>query len=179
MDDFVVKYFTKDDADHLLKSLKNNDEILTDWEVRNYPRLSLHWNHNEDYVDISIPDYVTKALDRLQHTKPKQPQHAPHIRKRTAHGKSIQMATYTNESDLLEKITKRIKSTVGTFKYYYWSVDITMLGAINENSRVKSKLTKETDTKATMILDYAATYLNTVIWYQSRDIILHVDSEAA
>ena len=103
VDDFVVKYFTKDDADHLLKSLKNNDEILTDWEVRNYPRLSLHWNHNEDYVDISIPDYVTKALDRLQHTKPKQPQHAPHLRKRTAHGKSIQMATYTNESDLLEK----------------------------------------------------------------------------
>ena len=31
MDDFGVKYFSTDDADHLLKSLKNHYAVLTDW----------------------------------------------------------------------------------------------------------------------------------------------------
>ena len=33
--------------------------------------------------------------------------------------------------------------------------------------------------KARSLIDYAATYLNETIWYKSRDMVLHVDSEAA
>ena len=50
-----------------------------------------------------MPDYVRKALDRLQHPKPKTPQYAPHRWSVPAYGKRLQMATYPDERDLLDK----------------------------------------------------------------------------
>lgn len=52
MDDFGVKYFIKDDADHLLEYLKIHYAISTDWEGRNYIGLKADFNYNEGYVDI-------------------------------------------------------------------------------------------------------------------------------
>ena len=78
VDDFGVKYFSKDDANHLLNYLKNHSAISKDWEARNYLGCTIDWNYNKEYVDISMPDYARKALDRLQHPKPKRPQYALH-----------------------------------------------------------------------------------------------------
>ena len=54
-----------------------------------------------------------------------------------------------------------------------------MLQAINEISGVKSKPTKDTGTKTSMLLDYSATYPNSVIQYHASYLVLHVDSDAA
>ena len=54
------------------------DTISTDWEGRNYLGLTIYWNYSEEYVEISVPDYVKKALDRLQPPNPKRPQYDPH-----------------------------------------------------------------------------------------------------
>ena len=48
--------------------------------------------------------------------------------------------------------------------YYDQSVDPKKLRAINEISRVQSKPRRDTDEKATMLLDYAATYPNAVFF---------------
>ena len=70
----------------------------------------------------------------------------------------------TYESEIIgNKSTKLIQLIVGTFLYYARSVDPKMLRDINEISRVKSKPTKDTNQKASMLLDCAATYPNTVI----------------
>ena len=90
------------------------------------------------------------------------------------------MAPAPNESDIPDKEnTKQIQSIVGTLLYYARSVDTAMLQEINEISRVKSKPTKDTDTKASMLLDYASTYQNAAIWYQASDMVLHEDSDAS
>ena len=52
VDDFGVKYFSKDDADHLLESLKNHYAISTYWEGHNYLGFTINWNYNEVYVYI-------------------------------------------------------------------------------------------------------------------------------
>ena len=128
MDDFGVKYFSKDDANHLLNSLKNHCAISTDWEGNNYLGLTIDWNYSKEYVNISMPDYVRKALDRLQHPNPKIPQYAPHCWSVPAYGKRLQMALDTDESNLLDKnSTKSIQSILGTMIYYALSVDPTML----------------------------------------------------
>ena len=75
-----------------------------------------------------MPDYVTKALDQLQHPKQKRPQYAPHHWTIPSYRKIFQMAPDPNESNLLDKkSTKRIQSIVGTFLYNAWSFDPTML----------------------------------------------------
>ena len=137
MDDFKVKYFNKDDAELHLESLKNYYEISTDWEGHNYLGLTIYWNYNEEYVDISMPEYVKKALDRLQHLKPKISQYTPHNWTVPDYGKILHMAPYPDEINLIDKKgTNRIQYILGTMLYYDRSVDPTMLRAINEILRV-------------------------------------------
>ena len=62
--------------------------------------------------------------------------------------KRLQMAPDPDKSDILDKkATKRIQSIVGTMLYYAWSVDPTMLRAINEILRVQSRPTHDTEKK--------------------------------
>ena len=105
-----------------------------------------------------MQEYVNKALDKLQHPKPKIIQYAPHRWTVPTYGKRLQMAPYPDDKYLLEnKSTKRIQYIVGTMLYYTQSVYPTMLQAINEISRVQSKPTRDTEEKARMLLYYAAT----------------------
>ena len=83
-------------------------------------------------------------------------------------------------SDILDKkSTKIIQSIVVTMLYYAWSVGITILWAINKILRVQPKPTRDTEEKSIMLLYYAATYPNSIIRYKSRNMVLHVDSDAA
>ena len=90
------------------------------------------------------------------------------------------MAPDPDKRDLLECFfTKRIQSIVGTMLYYAWSVDPTILRAINEILRVQSRPTRDMEEKARMLIDYAATYPNAILRYKASDVFLHVDSNAA
>ena len=79
MDNSGIKYFSKDYADHLIDSIKKYYAISIYWEGRNYLGLTIYWNHSKGYVDIFMPDYETKALDRIPHPNPKIPQYSPHF----------------------------------------------------------------------------------------------------
>ena len=84
---------------------KKNYAISTDWDGRNYLVLTIDWNSSEEYVEISMPDYVRKALDLLQHTNPKRPQYAPHLWSVPYYVKRLQMAPDIDEINLLDKNT--------------------------------------------------------------------------
>ena len=62
VDDFGVKCYNKEDANHLLSSLKSHYNIIVDWKGAKYCSLKLDWNYQKQYVDISMPGYVDKAL---------------------------------------------------------------------------------------------------------------------
>ena len=62
VDDFGIKYFKKSDADHLFQALGEKYSLTVDWTGSNYLRLTLDWNYDAGYVEISMPDYVPKAL---------------------------------------------------------------------------------------------------------------------
>ena len=91
-------------------------------------------------------------------------------------GKILQMAPDSDDSKLLDnKSTKRIQSIVGIMLYYYWSVDPTIIKAINEISRIQSNPTRDNEGKEKKI----KTYPNVIICYKSSNMVLHVDSDAA
>ena len=89
--DFGVKYFTKNDVNNLLDSLKKHYAISKYWEGRNYLGLAIDSNHIREYVDISMPEHVKKALDILQYLKTKRPQYTPHCCTVPTYGKILQM----------------------------------------------------------------------------------------
>ena len=62
LDYFWIKYYSKDDDDHLLDALQNFYKITVDWNGENYCGLTLNWHHEKGYIYISMPGYVKKTL---------------------------------------------------------------------------------------------------------------------
>ena len=52
VENFGVKYFSKDDVDHFLNSLGKHYSIANDLEGRTYPILVIEWNYREGYFNI-------------------------------------------------------------------------------------------------------------------------------
>ena len=83
VDDFRIKYFRKEDANHLLlTSLQNHYTVTTDWSGQNFCGLTLDWHYDQQYVDISMPKYIKSLLTKLQFSPQKHPQYSPHQRSR-------------------------------------------------------------------------------------------------
>ena len=78
VDDFGVKYYSKNDLQHLHQAISQQYTCKIDEKGNNFLGFTLDWNYDKGYVDVSMPNYVKEALVKLQY-KPKQvPQYSPH-----------------------------------------------------------------------------------------------------
>ena len=182
VDDFGVKYYTKDDALHLQRTLEKCYTCNVDWSGQNYLGLTLEWNFVKRYVDISMPHYVEHALERLQYKVDKYPQFSPHpyVAINYTNQRDAQYATKEDDSPLLlPKDTKYIQSVVGSFLYYARAIDNTMLPALSQIAHQQSSPTVTTKKKCQQLMDYANTYKHAKIRFYASDMVLEVDSDAA
>ena len=62
VDDFGVKYVGEEHSGHLMDVLKLYYNMEEDWKGELYCVITLNWNYDEGYVEISMPNYVTKKL---------------------------------------------------------------------------------------------------------------------
>ena len=182
VDDFGVKYYTKEDANHLITSLREHYKCTTDWEGKNYCGLTFNWQYDKGYVDVSMPKYVPDSLTRLGHIPKTSPQYSPHEHVPIKYGRpgQQQYATTPDQSTLLSpQDTKHIQSTTGSFLYYGRAIDYTILPALNDISSMQAHPTERTQQKAERLMDYLHTYPDAYIRYYASDMVLHVDSDAA
>ena len=92
-----------------------------------------------------MPDYVKRALERLNHKPPKKAKHTPHKWIPKSYGKQVHLAHPDDDSPLLPDLEKNyIQKVVGTFLYYARAVDSTIHTAINEISMSQAKPTEKT-----------------------------------
>ena len=61
VDDFGIKYFNKVDANHLFSALHAKYSITIERSGVSNLGLTINWNYNNGYLDISMPDFVPKA----------------------------------------------------------------------------------------------------------------------
>jgi hypothetical protein len=93
-----------------------------------YCGITLHWNYDDKYVDLSMPGYIKEALHKFQHPLPKRPQYAPHNWTVPAYGQRVQyapppgMAPPATKADIT-----RAQAIVGTLLYNARAVDPTLL----------------------------------------------------
>ena len=87
VDDFGVKHWSKQDAQHLCNAVGANFRYTVDIEGNNYCGLTLHWNYRLGCVDTSMPKYIPKTLKRLKHEVAQSPQFSPHHFNPIKHGK--------------------------------------------------------------------------------------------
>ena len=90
VDDFGVKYTRKKDAEHLLGILeKEFTAVSTDWDGALYCGITLEWDYNKQWLDISMPGYIKKVLQRYLHESPSKPQHSPYVIAPKKYGKDV------------------------------------------------------------------------------------------
>eukprot|EP00957_Ditylum_brightwellii_P020335 1534363-Ditylum_brightwellii.AAC.1 len=131
-------------------------QIPIDWEGSSYCGLTFEWNYNLGYVDVSMPGYILKALEKFQHPVPKFPQHCPHQWNRPVYYMKVQYATaHDNLSSLDAKGTKRIQSIMGTFLYYSRALEGPALLALNDIGTQQSTPTKLTINDANWMMDFS------------------------
>jgi hypothetical protein len=141
--------------------------------------MHLAWNYDTPHVDISMPGYVTKSLQRFEQQYPEKPQHAPHAAKPIKYGEKIQ---YTDLPDTSPPIApdrvKPLQQIVGTFLYSARAIDSTMLVALGTPASQQTAATLTTEKAITQFLDYAATNPDAVIRYHPSKMILNLHSDA-
>ena len=91
-----------------------------------------------------------------------------------------QFALPPDDLELLDKNNEKyIQQVVGSFLYYAYAIDNTIITALNEIALMQAIPTKNTRQKVKMLLQYLATYPNTRIRFYASDMLLYVDSDAA
>jgi hypothetical protein len=119
VDDFGIKFFSQSDADHLFNALAAKYALTRDWTESSYLGFTISWDYAAGHVDISMPDYVPKALLALRHPSPARPQHSPHRWTTPVYGQKIQLAN-SDLSPLLDSLgIKRVQQISGVFLYIH------------------------------------------------------------
>ena len=181
VDDFGVKYTQRAQVEKLLAILRNKYEIKVDWTGTRYCGLTLDWDYVNRTLDVSMPGYVERALQRFAHTQdPSQPSNSPHQYQAPTFGQKIQFATSPDVSPTLDAKSKtRIQEIIGVFLYYARAVDSTMLPALGSIATQQATPTKKTMDATIQLLNYAAANPDAVLRYVASDMVLHVESDAS
>ena len=64
--------------------------MSVDWEGRIFCGITLDWNYDMGFVDLSVPGYVQKAQVKYQHPLPTRPQHSAYQAAPIKYGAKIQ-----------------------------------------------------------------------------------------
>ena len=181
VDDFAVKYFSKDDANHFLQALTSKYKYTMDWTGSEYCGLHMDWEYKKGYVDVSMPGFVQKSLKKLNYKGKIYPQNSPHncSASYSKPGTTQYAPPPDNTTPLQGKQVTYVQSVVGTFLYYGRAIDYAILPAINDISSEQSKPTKKTLQKIQRLMDYVNTHDNAFLRFHASDMVLHVDSDAA
>jgi hypothetical protein len=73
VDDFGIRYTSKQDVDDLITIINKEYKCSQDWTGNHYIGLTLNWNYEKHYVDLPMPGYIARALQRFNHPTPERP----------------------------------------------------------------------------------------------------------
>ena len=118
VDDFGVKYFSKNNADHLVADLKVEYKISEDWMGSLYCGIDLRWEHIKRTLDLGMPGYIRTQLQQYKHKKNTRPQHSPHPVAPRRYGKSAQHPVPPDETPAVRPDSiLRVQQILGSILY--------------------------------------------------------------
>ena len=74
---------------------------------------------------------------------------------------------------------KKVQHIVGTLLYYAQAIDCTILTALNNTTKNKSKPKENTSESINHLLDCSETHTNAVVRYKASDMVLNVHRNAS
>ncbi len=180
VDDFGVKYESKDDVDHLIASMKSAYKLTEDWTGNLYCGISLDWDYINQTVDISMPGYITKKLQEYNHALPLRMQTCPYSPEPKNFRADAQTPLTVDSSLLLDKKgLKRVQNNVGSILYYARAINMTVLMALSAIAVEQTKATTKTVGQCIQLLNYLARNSEVKVRYYPSDLIMNIHSDAS
>jgi hypothetical protein len=78
VDNFGIKYFTKEDLDHLANTLKKYYDVKIDPDGKELVKIELDWDYTNKKVHLSMKTYLDKSLQQFNNVVPTKRQHLPY-----------------------------------------------------------------------------------------------------
>jgi hypothetical protein len=94
VDNFGIKYFTTEDLDHLINTLKKYYDVKVDPEGKELVKIELDWDYENRKVHLSMKPYLDKALPQFNNVVPTKCQHSPYPHVEPKYGAKQQFAEY-------------------------------------------------------------------------------------
>eukprot|EP00804_Cyclotella_cryptica_P012930 CCRYP_002289-RA/>CCRYP_002289-RA protein AED:0.24 eAED:0.24 QI:0/0/0/1/0.5/0.33/3/0/1110 len=178
VDDFGVKYVGQEHAEHLIHVKLYTMSI--DWDGKLYCGIQLDWDYDLRTLDISMPRYIDKVLQRFQHPVPSSPQNGPYKPFPKKYGAAAHDPIPTDASAPLDSDDqKRIQQIVGALLYYARAVDNTILLSLSAIASEQAHPTQLTHTNCQQLLDYCALHPHAVVRFKASDMVLNIHSDAS
>jgi hypothetical protein len=163
-DNFGVKYDNKDDVNHLIKCLKEKYELANDWDGTLYCGIKLNCNYHNRTLDVLMPGYIIKQLQKYKHAIPTKPQHCSYTPQPCQFGSDVHyLLPIDTPPPLLDANIKHIQGVIGSILYYARAIDLTVLMALSTIASKQAHGTEITMQKTKQLLDYLATHLDVTV----------------
>lgn len=178
VDDFFIKYRTREAAEPLLVALKKLYTITTDEEAEKYLGLTIDWDKGRS-VSLSLPGYISQLIASIGWSSPLRA-HAPacvaELSKQT-YSRGPQQAEVDSSAKLDAKDTHFVQTVLGALLYYARAVDSTMLTAINHVAT--TGFTQKALAATNHLLVYAQTYSTAHVRFLACDMIARAQCDAS
>jgi hypothetical protein len=112
VNDFRVKYIGKEHAMHLISILKQDYKISEDWTGSKYIGITFDWDYHNCRVHLSMPGYISKALQQFGHKGPCRLQNSPHPHVTPTYGAKAQYVEAESPSIPLDKEEQKLIQAV-------------------------------------------------------------------
>jgi len=163
-----------------MASLRKIYSITADWTGSKYIGLTLKWDYKARTCDISMPDYIDKALQRFEVPTPTSAQHSPHAWLPPFYGTGPQLTKPIDDSTPLDKKgLTRLQQVIGTILYYARAVYNTMLVSLGTLASKQSAATEAASAATMQLLNYCATHPDAVVRFHASGMQLAIDSNVS
>ena len=180
VDNFLIQFTTEAALTHLINTLQQHYTITIDRTATKSCGMQLDWEYGEGHVTLSMPGYVEKALNRFTHTASTKPQHAPHPWTPPNYRAQIQYAHDQGDSTPLDNQGIALLQQInGTFLYYAWVINNTMLVPLGTLAASQTKGTEKTMEATIQLLRHAATNPDAAIRFYKSDTTLYAHSNTS
>jgi hypothetical protein len=180
VDDFGVIFRDRASAEHLISALSELYVLTTDWSGSKYIGIDIDYNLSTKTVNLSMPGYVEKALQRFGVIRNSHATHSPILFTPHQYGRVAQELPPEDTSPSLTQPEKSlIQQIIGVFLFYSRSVDSTMLTALNKLALTQAHGTQTVLDAADRFLQYAASYPDAVLTFHASSLHLAAHSDAS
>ena len=177
IDDFGVKYVSKNDVNHLIKSIKSKYMLTEDRTGNLYCGITLEWNYVNRHVDISMPNYLKQSRRIRAHYSdpyaqlPIPPQTPP--KWVGSAGSPPPNATPPLDAAGI----KRFQKIVSSILYYARAINMTVLMGLSSITVEQTKATEKTTGRCIDLLNYFATIQDAKVRFHASNRVMNIHSD--